>query len=170
MCLKLTDVPEPKVGTATLYKTYFRVGTSLRSPFYDTQKALITTPGTYIANMSEAYGIDANGIGHHLSRFFNLWKKFPVSKDYLGKHINTSGFHCITTREHAEVYARALGEASFTSHMDTVIVPVIIKTEEIIAVGETPLDFGNDANLMSVPTYVVKSITITPEAYNAAME
>ncbi len=162
MCLYLTAIPAmgvniPSSGTLTVYKVFSRRQNYLRSPYFDYR---CIAPGVQIAEIP--------------------WPE-SFSQTDVGQSFDVSGFHCIITHEEAkayeqELYKRGDGQivierdqaATDTHEPSLVVVPIVINVEDILAIGETRLMFG-PADRTSVKTYVVKSFTISPEAFEAAM-
>ncbi len=155
MCLTLTALSIAGQGTLTLYKVYHKQKGKLTSPyFYYYSGGCIEKPGTFQSwpETSVSHQFWSNRRGYALMP--------PIDKD-IGSTLIMGGFHCLTSIESARIYHFAE-----QYRHPTVIVPVLVEATDVFAVGDTETNTGENYKLL---TYVAKSITITPEAFNTAM-
>ncbi len=157
MCLnKLTAISVSEKGTLTLYKVYRKHNRRLLSPYFTYHSGgWIEKPGTYEADLGKTF---------LAQRQRQSIVPMPPNNTNIGDmDVDISGFHCFTSLESALIYKQVVLVSEYPGTGHPIIIPVLAEAADVFAVGYT----GENYKLL---TYVVKSITITPEAFAAAFK
>ncbi len=171
MCLILSDTKCPEIGSLTMFKVYTKVDQSIQSPIFFNNDyrtysgSIIRHPGTYEASMDTWYCVKDAVIPPGPPQCYS----YTVLPQHIGRSIDTSGFHCLTSIQSAKAYKSYLLRHRYHNYSrPLLIVPVVVEVKDVFAVGTTPVyDWHVDEGL---PTYVTKNITITQNAFDTAMK
>jgi hypothetical protein len=167
-----------------MYKVYVKLDDKapLMSPYhYKLNGGEIFGPGTFKAEIISPTTLAFDSL--LFNDPWNLPEKSPKPRtipiDNIpefcdGAAMEISGFHCIPSKEEAEIYRKYIhnilksrADGVLPEGFITVVIPVNVKKEHIIAYGTTPMYDEPEEPLRQIrkiETYVTKEITITPEA------